>query len=423
MTRFGSDRESPSTASGGQPPRAAIQHPATRAPSTAPAGKRVRVLDHGWMLARIVLGVAVYIALYFAFAPDLPGVLDGCRPVAYVGWTVCFPAVAYVLLLGTILGLLLCFLAFLFDYVRAPVLLGLVLLLALSFRWSALDHFYPVTARSRPSVSDQGLDLATLLRARIAASPVKGAGGRLVVVATAGGGIVTAGWTATVLGGLDEVTQGLFGDRLAVISSVSGGSFGTALFIDDQLQRPPAAGGWQGRRQRNFDWATANSLRPAFWGMVFPDLLRLFRPGFAVMEWVDGPMVRIQDRAWAMEENWRQRIGRDRPLGWTPPSLVEVGKAAAEGRVAVPIINAMLVENGVPYALTPLALPEHLAPRAPMRPAPSSASSRPCRSGTWASSPPHASPPPFPTSPLVAAGGPDLALGRRGPSRAAARSG
>ena len=36
--------------------------------------------------------MAVYIALYFAFAPDLPGVLDGCRPVAYVGWTVCFPA-------------------------------------------------------------------------------------------------------------------------------------------------------------------------------------------------------------------------------------------------------------------------------------------------------------------------------------------
>ncbi|MFI0606510.1 MAG: hypothetical protein ACH37Z_01285 [Anaerolineae bacterium] len=342
------------------------------APESAGAGSTqpLRVLDHGWMFARVALGLFMYIALYFSFAPDVAGVLDGCRPVATVGWTVCFPAVAYVLLLGSVLGLLLCFLAFLFDYVRAPVLLGLALLLALSFRWSDIDHHYPVIARPAADIPAEGLSLQGVLRARVSASPVKGAGSRLVVVAAAGGGIAAAGWTTTVMGGLDEVTQGVFGDRLAAVSAVSGGSFGAALFIDDHLQRPPASGGWQGRRERTFDWATANSLRPAFWGMVFPDLLRLFRPGFAVMEWIDGPKARIQDRSWAMEESWRRRIGRDRPVGWTPPSLAEVGRAAAEGRVAAPIINAMLVENGVPYALTPLALPEHLRAVRPDAPCP-----------------------------------------------------
>lgn len=322
--------------------------------------RKVRVLDHGWMFARILLGVLIYATLYFSFAPGGEGVLDGCRPVALTAWHVCFPAVAYVLLLGTILGLLLCFLAFLFDYVRAPVMLILMLLLFLSFSGSALDHYYPVTARAAPGIPAPGLDLPTLLNARRSTSAVRGAGGRLVVVATAGGGITAAGWTATVLGGLDEVTQGVFGDRLAAVSSVSGGSLGSALYIDDFLQRPPASGGWQGRRTRLFDQTTANSLRSASWGLVFPDLLRLFRPAFAILERVDGPQARIQDRSWAMEQNWRQRLAGDRPAGWSSPSLVEVGRAAAEGRTPVPIINAMLVENGAPYALTPLALPQAL---------------------------------------------------------------
>lgn len=339
---------------------------------TAPASPRrpVRALDHGWMLARILFGVLIYATLYFSFAPGGEGVLDGCRGLASTAWQVCFPAVAYVLLLGTILGLLLCFLAFLFDYVRAPVLLILGLLLWIGFRGAAIDHYYPVKARPAPGIPAQGLDLPRLLKARPATSPVKGAGGRLVVVAAAGGGISAAGWTTTVLGGLDELTQGVFGDRLAVISSVSGGSLGSALYIDDYLQRPPAFGGWQGRRGRLFGQSTANSLRPASWGMVFPDLLRLFRPGFAILEWVDGPQARIQDRSWAMEENWRRRLAKVRPADWSPPSLVEVGRAAAEGRAPLPIINAMLVENGAPYALTPLALPQALQAVRPDAPCP-----------------------------------------------------
>lgn len=341
-------------------------------PGLAGAGSQrpPRALDHGWMFARVLVGILMYIALYFSFAPDSAAVLDGCRRVAASGWMVCFPAVAYVLLLGTVLGLTLCFLAFLFDYVRAPVVLSLALLVFFSFRWSNIDHHYPVIARPEAASSLQGLPLSTVLKARASASPVKGAGERLVVVATAGGGIVAAGWTTTVLGGLDEVTQGVFSDRLAAVSSVSGGSFGTALFIDDQLRRPPEAGGWRERRERIFDWATANSLRPAFWGMVFPDILRLVRPGFAVLEWIDGPQVRIQDRSWAMEESWRRRVGRDRPTDWAPPSMAEVGRAAAEGRVAAPIINAMLVENGVPYALTPLDLPGSLRAVRPDAPCP-----------------------------------------------------
>ncbi len=330
-----------------------------QAQAFAAAGRRLSAQDHGWMLARLILGVVVYGLLFLAFQPDDPGVLDGCRGLGGLPWRACFPAVAYVLLLGAIVLLLMSFLAFLLDYVRIPALPVAVLLALLSFRVSAIDHFYPVSLGAAQDDAPP-LGLAQAMQARLAVSRVPGAGERLVVVATAGGGITAAGWTATVLGGLDGLTGGVFSDRLAAISSVSGGSFSSALYLDELL-----AGGrdWEGRRARLFAQSTANSLRSAFWGMAFPDLLRLFRPGFWFLELRDGPRARIQDRAWAMEEAWRRRLADERPAGWVPGGLAAMGRAAAEGRLPVPIINAMLLESGAPYALTPLALPASMQAR------------------------------------------------------------
>ncbi len=51
-----------------------------------------------------------------------------------------------------------------------------------------------------------------------------------ILVATAGGGIRAAYWTGTLLGTLQDATQGRFDDHLFAISGVSGGSLGATVY-------------------------------------------------------------------------------------------------------------------------------------------------------------------------------------------------
>jgi hypothetical protein len=93
----------------------------------------------------------------------------------------------------------------------------------------------------RPSVTQA---LAAWGRAN---TTVDGAPAPFVVVATAGGGIRAAYWTATVLGDVDHEAP-RFRDRLFAVSGVSGGSVGATVYrallalAPDQLQRRCAHG-------------------------------------------------------------------------------------------------------------------------------------------------------------------------------------
>lgn len=58
-----------------------------------------------------------------------------------------------------------------------------------------------------------------------------------VLVATAGGGIRAAYWTGTLLGRLQDATDGRFDDRLFAVSGVSGGSVGATVFRAVTAQR------------------------------------------------------------------------------------------------------------------------------------------------------------------------------------------
>ncbi len=59
----------------------------------------------------------------------------------------------------------------------------------------------------------------------------------MVIVASAGGGLPAAHWTVTILGSLQDVTEGMFSDHLFAISSVSGGSLGAAVFASEVAAR------------------------------------------------------------------------------------------------------------------------------------------------------------------------------------------
>jgi hypothetical protein len=158
------------------------------------------------------------------------------------------------------------------------------------------------------------------------------AGGRnrAILVASAGGGIQAAAWTAKVLEGL-RLDQGQRFDRaLAFISSISGGSMGSACYVD-WLNRgaPPGA-------VCPFDAASADSLDEVAWGLAWPDLLRVLLP------WP----IRI-DRAHAMERAW---VGNADSASLNDP-LSDWNGPTARGQLPALVMNSTMVEVGGPLLL------------------------------------------------------------------------
>jgi hypothetical protein len=134
--------------------------------------------------------------------------------------------------------------------------------------------------------------------------------GELFAVAASGGGLRAAYWTAAVLAELDDASCGRFGRRTFVLSGVSGGALGSAVFVALLAER--------GREIRcDADGRTAAALRlsprvrqmlgadflsPPLASMLFPDAVQRFVP-FAYLS---------RDRAWALETTWEKqwRAGR-----------------------------------------------------------------------------------------------------------------
>ena len=131
-------------------------------------------------------------------------------------------------------------------------------------------------------------------------SPDGGATGQLVLVATAGGGIRAAYWTATVLGELQRKVDG-FDDKLFAISGVSGGSVGASVY------RAVLAEGISdheiGSKAQKI--LSGEFLGPAVAGLLYPDLLQRFLFD-----------VGLPDRGRALEEGWEHAysevMGSDR---------------------------------------------------------------------------------------------------------------
>jgi hypothetical protein len=95
----------------------------------------------------------------------------------------------------------------------------------------------------------------------------------LFIVATEGGGIRTAYWTATVLGTIQDADPS-FADHIFAISGVSGGSLGAAVFDALEAEATP-----QGEfTKRGQAILSQDFLSPAIATMLFPDLIQRFLP-------------------------------------------------------------------------------------------------------------------------------------------------
>jgi hypothetical protein len=122
----------------------------------------------------------------------------------------------------------------------------------------------------------------------------------LFIVATEGGGIRAAYWTAAVLGSLQD-TEASFSDHVFAISGVSGGSVGASVFaalLADGTQSDFA--------KRAEETLGHDFLSPAIAAMLYPDFLQRLWP------W---PCTFLDRGHWleeSWEQSWKTAVGNER---------------------------------------------------------------------------------------------------------------
>ncbi len=161
-----------------------------------------------------------------------------------------------------------------------------------------------------------------------------------MVVATAGGGIQAAAWTAEVLTELQRAIaappgQPAFADSIALLSGVSGGAVGMMFF----------GAHYEGAEHTSFpsDAPTLNkivsdaetpTLNEVAWGLTNPDLGRVLFPFLKWGAW------KFDDRGRALENAWRRKIGDVSLSSWT--------HGVASGYRPAFIFNSTIAETGEP---------------------------------------------------------------------------
>jgi hypothetical protein len=228
------------------------------------------------------------------------------------------PALGSALMVIIMLGWALSSVAFFFDAWHVPLLLIVVAVGVLTAQSRLSDHFYVLKPRANAPVPSPSEALV--------ASKTK----RVIVVAANGGGIQAGAWAAQVLTGLQETFGDSFRRSLRLISSVSGGSVGSAAFLywlADPVNSKDAAHA-----------AAESSLDEVAWGLGWPDLSR------ALIPWVAGPLI---GRGRALEKAWCMNSAKDlsKPCALEEP-LSKWNDKVASGELPAVVMNATISETG-----------------------------------------------------------------------------
>ncbi|WP_310388026.1 hypothetical protein [Roseateles sp.] len=221
--------------------------------------------------------------------------------------------------------------------------------------WTDNHHVQPATldghvaAPARPGVGEA---FAQHLAGRIepAGAPAAAKPLPVIFIASEGGGIRAAFWTAEVLNQLAAAEPGWPAQTFA-LSGVSGGSLGLASWLATQRAglcpqmsyRDTGGLGWSGGTSPVGRHLGDDFLSAPVAGMLFYDLLQRFWP-FAVDSF---------DRSRALEASW-QRAHADLP-GQPFARPLWQWYAGCEGRLPELLINTTVVETGQRAVLTRLA--------------------------------------------------------------------
>ncbi|MGD0295238.1 MAG: patatin-like phospholipase family protein [Terracidiphilus sp.] len=277
----------------------------------------------GFVVAWVALGL-VHVRLIPAIAASfLFYVALGIYGYCFLGKRPTVPALASLMMVVMMLGWVGTAAELLLVRWHTPLLLLIALGAAVSAWIRGTDYTYSMVDRDPVPAPRPG--------------PVLVANNRkcAIVVASAGGGIQAAAWTAQVLEGLSVLTEGVFDNALCLISAISGGSMGSACYVNwlanGKTGRPPSAA------------ARSSSLDEVAWGLAWPDLWRLFLP------WPCGKL--MIDRAEAMERAWQGNVA----LPNCPPQLgirlSAWNQQVTAGKLPALIMNSSMVEVGGPLLL------------------------------------------------------------------------
>jgi hypothetical protein len=154
----------------------------------------------------------------------------------------------------------------------------------------------------------------------------------LFVVATEGGGIRAAYWTATVLGEIQDEHSN-FAPHLFAISGVSGGSLGAAVF--DALLAEANNGSFKFKDKAHYILGQ-DFLSPALASMLYPDLVQRFLP-FPI------PYL---DRARALEMGWEKAWRKAMHSERFADSFVDLWKPGPREWMPALFLNGTSVEKG-----------------------------------------------------------------------------
>jgi hypothetical protein len=246
------------------------------------------------------------------------------------------PPLCCIALLTIVLVWLFSGFAFFFQIFRVPTFLPVVVWLLVSSRHPKADHFYEVL--------DGGIQPTPSLKFL----EVTGDDPRIVVVASAGGGIQAAAWTAQVLAGLDSAApadqQNSFRTHLRAVSGVSGGSVGLMYYLAAQASGGATAAAAEA--------AAESSLSEVTDALIYEDLKRAFCP-FLIRD-IYGDRGKALERAWIKNGSHKGDDAYKETL--KSATLKQWAEATARGDLPAVILNSTIVEEGQRLAFSSVPL-------------------------------------------------------------------
>ncbi len=241
-------------------------------------------------------------------------------------------ALFFLLFLITLLTWMLSGAAFFLDLFRLPVFATL-LMVSLLTGAVRTDHEFDI--KQREGVRAEPLPAEKVVEDWRVGLRRKG-NDTVTVVATAGGGIRAAAWTAEVLTGLEQDCGEKLSSSVLLVSSVSGGSVG-AMFAVEPYSSDDGSFSNDEKKLNDIRFnAVRSSLSAVGWGLLYPDFARTAPLlGIAVPE--------TFDRGWSLENAWA--TGWKGSPGGTP-WMQDWRLDVAKGKRPAVIFNATAVESG-----------------------------------------------------------------------------